>query len=216
MPNPYFYRSRMTTEEFRRLIEYFVDDMTAAEAARRLRKQRNTINLIYNKIRERLAELTESKSPFTQVDSDGRRKGSYNGVEFIRGGEAVGALKPMIIGVFKHEQFSYLTPRPAAVLTEVLPDKDPDTVKRLSRGEYRIDRPFTYDDLLGTYFTFGVSGIDAPPVNFFHFLFSRMKSLYGIPPRTRYLHLKETEWKYNNQYGHPTAELLRLLKQRPL
>lgn len=216
MPNPYYFRSRMSPEDFRRVAINFIDDVTAAESARQIGRQRNTVNQIYRRIRERLVEVTESKSPFTQVDSAGRRKGSYNGVEFIRGGEAVGSLKPMVIGVFKHESSSYGASRPATVLTEVLPDASPDTISRLSRGGYRLVRTFTYEQLLGNHFNFRVSSVDASLVDFFHFFSTRMKSLYGIPPQTRYLHLKEKEWKYNSQYWHPTVALLILLMERPI
>lgn len=207
----------MSREEFIGILyDFTCHNMSAAKAARRAGKQRNTINVIYHRLRERLAEVTEAESPFTQLDDEGRFKGVYNGVEFIRGCDAVSVLRPMVIGVFRPALIHFPVPPLPTVLTEVLPNIDRETLRLLNSGEYRLRETFPYDELLGTYFNLGMIGVDDRDESFYHFFYSRMKSFHGIPPQTRYLHLKENEWRFNHRRENKVAGLLEILTKYPL
>jgi transposase len=219
MLNPYFRRSRMDPNEFLRLVHHFCGNKTATEVAHILGRQRKTVNTIFNKIRARMAEVVERESPFTYVDDAGRRRGRYKGVEFIRGAKEVGALNQMIIGVFEPPFFdpshggNWLMP----VFTEVLPDRKPYTIGPLGAGNYRLSHVFTYDELLGIFDDEPKVKIDLRTDTFYPFFGRRMNSFYGIPPQTRYLHMKENEWRFNNRmvFGWQ-AQLFRLLRDNPL
>jgi hypothetical protein len=215
MRNPYYRGAHLTKEQLQVLVYHFCKNTSAGAVAQRVGRQRNTVNALYNKLRERLAKVTEAGSPFTRVTGEGRRKGSYMGVEFIRGKRAVAALEPVVIGVFQWPVISSL-PCPPGVLTEILPDLDPGTLDSLRAGPYPLIHKFFYHDLLGPYFPYSVLGVDEFSDPFFHFFKRRMKRFYGIPPQTRYLHLKENEWRFNNQKKDLGAELIKILSAHPL
>jgi hypothetical protein len=122
----------------------------------------------------------------------------------------------MTIGVFKAAVIHFPLPPLPTVLMEVLPDTDRGTLKLLSSGEYRLRDVFPYDDLLGTYCNLGRIGVDDRVESFYHFFHSRMNSFHGIPPQTRYFHLKENEWRFNHRRGNKVAMLLKILAERPL
>lgn len=165
-----------------------------------------------------MAEVVERESPFTYVDDEGRRRGRYNGVEFIRGAEEVAALNPMIIGVFEPPFFypSHGRNGLRPVLTEVLPDRKPYTIAPLEAGNYGLSHVFAYDDLLGIFDDEPKVRIDLRTDTFYPFFGRRMNSFYGIPPQTRYLHLKENEWRFNNRFVGWQVQLFILLMDNPL
>lgn len=45
---------------------------------------------------------------------------------------------------------------------------------------------------------------------------SRFTRFKGLPKHTFHLHLKETEWRYNNRHSNTTRTLLRYLRENPL
>jgi transposase len=219
MLNQFFHRSRMSPNEFIDLVGLFCRDKTATDVARLLRRQRKTVNTIFNRIRLRIAEVLEKESPFSQVADRGRSRGSYNGVEFIRGIEQAAALKPMMIGIFRPACFYWTHSRRemTPVFTEVLPEINLENLNSLLKGDYRLTTVFTYDRLLGGSGYYPENKIDKYTDPFYTFFGSRMISYYGVPPQTRYLHLKENEWKFNN----PNAvwrqyRLLNLIIDNPL
>ncbi len=218
--NPYFRRSHTPPDKFRELLEEFCRNYTAAKVAAETGMQRNTINSIFNKIRVRIADSLEAKSPFTHMDLEGRRVGDYNGIKFIRGAGAVGALNPMIIGAFRLEVLSdaELRGRLPKVWTEVLPDIDQWTIKFLRVGKYRVVQVFTYEQALARreHYDRSKIGIDDYQDTFYEFLSRRLKHFNGIPPRTRYLHLKENEWRFNHRDSSRYSALVKLLTERPL
>lgn len=215
--NPYFRRSHLSPEEFRELVSEFCGDYTAEKVAAAIGRQRNTINSIFKKLRERIADSLEAKSPFTYADLEGRRVGDYNRIKFIRGADAVGALDQMIIGVFRPEMLSSdQMRRLPTVWTEVLPDKDPWTIKFLRVGRYRAVQVFTYEQALRRFDDPTKIGVDDYTDTFFTFFSRRIKAFNGIPPRARYLHLKENEWRFNHRTGNRYDELLKLLAEHPL
>jgi transposase-like protein len=219
MLNPYFRSSRMSADEFRELVEDFCANCTATEVARRLGRQRNTINTIFNKIRRRIANTLERESLFSGINEDGKYIASYRGVDFIRGAKAVGALEATVIGVFQRP-----TPfRPmewidsVKVLTEVLPDMEPETLQRLHGGLCPLVQVFTYENLLGGFtYTYRRIGVANETDTFYGFFGRRMQSFHGVPPQTRYLHLKENEWRFNSRATNRAARLLQLLAANPL
>jgi hypothetical protein len=51
---------------------------------------------------------------------------------------------------------------------------------------------------------------------FWDFAKGRLEKFYGVPNRTFYLHLKESEWRFNLGQYDLYGELLKLMEQHPL
>lgn len=195
----------------------FCGRFTAAEVAKLMGRQRKTIDTIFNRIRERITEHQERASPFTIMSWRGKRWGVYNGVEFIRGTQIIGECDP--IGIFEPAfiPVTTSTTKLINVFAEVLPDRNPKTIKLLNQGKYRLVQVFTYDDLLGSlYYSTTQIGIDDHMDTFDYFFMRRMKSFHGLAPHTRYFHLKENEWRFNNRCSNRVGGLLKLLAREPL
>ena len=93
--NPFYRRSRISTEKFRQLVRYFAMDMTATDTAELTKLTRKTVNQIYLKTRRRLAEQCERESPLEggEVEVDE----SYLGARRERGRGAAG--KTIVFGL---------------------------------------------------------------------------------------------------------------------
>lgn len=80
--NRYYRRSRIAEPIFRRLIKAFAMDLTATDAAELTGLSVRSVNTIYLKIRQRIAERCEAQNPFRgEVEVDE----SYFGPKRVRG-----------------------------------------------------------------------------------------------------------------------------------
>ena len=62
--NRYFYRSHISEKKFREIIRLFSADLTAHQIALLAKVNRNTVNLILKKLRQRTAEICEQENLF--------------------------------------------------------------------------------------------------------------------------------------------------------
>ena len=62
MSNKYFFRGKISEEKFRRIVRLFCLDIEAKKSAELTNLNRSTVNNIYRKLRERIAELCEAES----------------------------------------------------------------------------------------------------------------------------------------------------------
>ena len=87
--NKYFNRSRLSEKKFREIIRLFVADLTASQIILLVQINRNTVNSILKKLRQRIAEICEKESVFEkgEVEMDE----SYFGAKRIRGLRGRGA-----------------------------------------------------------------------------------------------------------------------------
>lgn len=65
MSKKYFFRGKISDEKFRTVLRLFCLDMEAKKTAEFTGLNQNTVNNIYNKLRERIAGLCGLESPFT-------------------------------------------------------------------------------------------------------------------------------------------------------
>ena len=98
--NKYYYRSKISERKFRELVRYFSLDFTASDTARLTGLSVRSVNTIFLKMRQRIAENCEQQSPvegIVEVDE------SYFGARRIRGKRGRGASgKTIVFGIFKH------------------------------------------------------------------------------------------------------------------
>ena len=109
--NRYYKNSKISEARFRRLLKAFAMDFSASDTARLTGISVRSVNAIYLKIRERIAEYCESQSSYSgEVELDE----SYFGPKRIRGKRGRGAGgKTIVFGIFK---------RNGHVFTENVPD----------------------------------------------------------------------------------------------
>ena len=221
--NRYSIRARITTRQFRDILQYFSLDIEATKIAKLSGVNRNTVNRYLRLIRERLLEDCERQSPFNgEVEVDE----SYFGPRRVRGKRGRGASgKTIVFGVFK---------RNGKVYTEIVPDVKKRSLQAIIRGRVDVgsiihsDGWRGYDGLVDvgyekhfrvhhgkSEFVRGrshINGIEA----FWSFAKVRLHRLKGIHKQTFHLHLKECEWRFNHRKKNVYTHLLRLFRKHPL
>ena len=221
--NPYFKRSKISSAKTRQVLRYFAMDLTATDCAELSGVSVRSINAIYLRVRRRLAEHCQTISPLGgELEADE----SYFGPRRVRGLRGRGAgSKTVVFGLLK---------RGDSVYTEIVPDATKRTLQAIIRGRADIasvihtDGWRGYDGLVdvgfdrhlrvnhgGNEFARGsvhVNGIES----FWSYAKRRLVKFNGVPHHTFYLHLKETEYRFNHRHGSVYRALLSLLRANPL
>jgi len=222
--NRYYRRAKISERKMRQIIKYFALDLTAQKTALLTNLTRKSVNQIYLKIRERLAEESERASPFSsckiEVDE------SYFGARRVRGKRGRGAgSKQIVFGIYK---------RNGKVYTEIVPNATKKTLQNIIRGRVALDAVIHSDGWRGynglvdvgyskhlrvnhsdDVFAVGdvhINGIES----FWSYAKRRLQKFNGVPSKTFYLHLKECEYRFNHRNENIQLLLLRLLEQHPL
>ena len=205
----------------KKLIEVFCADLTATQAAKVLRLNRNTVNRYYRIFRERiLAHQLALKHQFSgtvEVDESyfgaTRRRGDPGAKRCGRGSD-----KQPVFGVIE---------RGGRVFTEVVPDCKKKTLQRIIRGKVAFDATIMSDGWAGydglvdfgydahfrilksqrehSHFVDGkvhINGIES----FWSFTKRRLAKFNGTRKNFE-LHLKECEWRWRKNYDKLVDEL---------
>lgn len=221
--NRYYRHSKISEAKFRRLLRAFALDLTASDAARLTALSTRSTNAIYLRLRQRLARYCEASSPLrghVEVDE------SYFGPRRVRGKKGRGAgSKTIVFGIFK---------RNGHVYTEIIPDVSQRTLRRAIRGRVSLDSVIHSDYWHGynglvdmgyarhvrirhsdNQFARGANHINGIE-SFWSYAKRRLARFNGIRQDTFYLHLKETEFRFNHRRGNLYQVLLKLLREEPL
>lgn len=221
--NPYFRRSKISSAKTRQILRYFAMDLTATDCAELSGISVRSINTLYLRVRRRLAEHCEAESP---LGGDLEADESYFGPRRVRGLRGRGAgNKTVVFGLLK---------RADKVYTEIVPDATKRTLQAIIRGRADIasiihtDRWRGYDGLVDIGFDkhlrvnhgnnefarglVHVNGIES----FWSYAKRRLVKFNGVPRHTFYLHLKETEFRFNHRHRSVYHALLSLLRNNPL
>src|SRR5690606_18693728 len=219
----YYRRSRISEKVFRRLIRAFALDLTATDAAELTGLSVRSVNPIYLRLRRRIAEHCELQSPVrgvVEVDE------SYFGPRRVRGKRGRGAGgKTIVFGVFK---------RGDRVYTQIVPDVKKKTLRKAIRGRVSLqsivhsDGWPGYDGLVDVgyakhlrvhhgqdEFARGRSHINGIE-SFWSYAKHRLAKFHGVPWHTFYLHLKETEFRFNHRRDNLYLAVLKLLREQPI
>lgn len=221
--NRYFSRSKISEAKFREILRYFAMDLTATDCAELSGISVRSINTIYLRVRRRLAQYCEQVSPLGgELEADE----SYFGPRRIRGLRGRGAgSKTIVFGLLK---------RGSNVYTEIVPNASKAILQAIIRGKADVasvihtDRWRGYDGLVDVGFdkhlrvnhgknefargNAHVNGIES----FWSYAKRRLVKFNGVPRHTFYLHLKETEYRFNNRHDSLYKALLSLLNKHPL
>ena len=223
MASKYLSRSRISDAKFREIIRLFSLDIEATKIAVICKLNRNSVNRILRLVRTRLAEYCEEQSPYSgvvEVDE------SYFGARRVKGKRGRGAYgKTIVFGIFK---------RNGHVYTEIVPDCSKSTLQAVIRGRVSLDSIINSDGWRGynglvdvgyekhlrvqhskDQFVRGqahLNGIEG----FWWFAKVRMAKFRGMNKSTFYLHLKETEFRYNHRQDDIYKIILKLCRDKSL
>ena len=223
MKNRYSFRSRISEAKFRHLVKLFSVDLEATQIATLIGLNRNTVNRYLRGIRIRIAEYCESQSPFSgEIEVDE----SYFGPRRVKGRRGRGAFgKTAVFGVFK---------RNGHVYTQIVPDCRKATLQAIIRGKVELDSVIYSDDWCGynglvdvgygkhlrvahsnDEFVRGrthINGIEG----FWGYAKSRLTRFRGMNKQTFYLHLKESEFRFNHRQQDLYRVMLDLCRKSPI
>jgi transposase-like protein len=221
--NKYYYRSRISEGKFREIIRYFSADLTAEKTAEFTGLNRNTINNIFQKLRVRIALESEKESPLSgEVEIDE----SYFGPTRIRGKRGRGAGgKTIVFGLLK---------RGGKVYAQIVPDAKAKSLVPIIRGKVSPDSNVhtdgwkAYDGLVDfgfekhyrvhhgkNEFARGkkhINGIES----FWSYAKRRLRKFNGVQKEKFFLHLKETEFRFNYRNEKLYDKILEMLRKKSL
>jgi len=224
MKNKYIIRSRISEKKFRQIMHFFCHDIEAKKVAEMTHVSRPTINKIFDKIRERIAEDCELANPLGKGEIE--LDESYFGAKRVRGqrGRGAGGKIP-VFGMLKRNGKVYTQIVKNCSIQEILP-----IIEEMADKKSRIytDGFKTYDGLADfgykkhyrikhgeNQFANGknhINGIE----NFWGLCKVRLVCFRGIHKHKFYLHLKECEFRYNFRNEYIYIYLLKLIKKYPL
>ena len=223
MKNRYVKHAHISEVVFRKVLKVFCADIPALTAAGLTGLSVQSTQRLYDGLRLRIMKLTMAEArPFAgEVEIDE----SYFGARRVRGkrGRGAGGKTP-VIGLLK---------RGGKVFTEIVENCSKQALMPIIKGQVLSEATIytdgwkSYDGLvLGGYkhhrihhhqnqFARGknhVNGIES----FWSFTKLRLAKLRGIRAHYFFLHLKESEWRWNHRHDNLYLFLLKNLRSDPL
>ena len=221
--NRYQKFSKISERKFRSILRYFALDFTASDTARLTLISTRSINSIFLKLRKRIVQECNKQTPFKGVIEIDE---SYFGPRRIRGKRGRGASgKTIVFGIFKRDDKVY---------TEIVPDASKASLIKVIRGHVSIESIIHTDGWRGynglvdvgyskhlrvnhgrNEFANGnrhINGIES----FWSYAKRRLVKFNGVSRETFFLHLKETEFRFNNRTKDLYKVLLIMLRKQPI
>ena len=223
MKNKYVKHAHISEVIFRKVLKLFCADIPALTAAGLVGWSVQSTQSLYDGLRLRMMELAlEEARPFTgEVEIDE----SYFGARRVRGkrGRGAGGKTP-VIGLLK---------RGGKVFTEIVENCSKQALMPIIKGRVLSEATVytdgwkSYDGLVldgykhhrihhhQNQFARGknhVNGIES----FWSFTKLRLAKLRGIRAQYFFLHLKESEWRWNHRHDNLYLFLLKNLRSKPL
>jgi len=223
LKNRYQKFSKISERKFREILQNFALDFTASDTAGLTGVSIRSINTIFLKLRKRIAQECERQAPFKGVIEIDE---SYFGPRRIRGKRGRGAGgKTIVFGIFKRDDKIY---------TEIVPDASKASLIKVIRGHVSVESVIHTDGWRGynglvdvgyskhlrvrhghNEFANGsrhINGIES----FWSYAKRRLVKFNGVPKETFFLHLKETEFRFNHRFENLYKALLTMLRKQPL
>jgi len=222
--NRYYRRSRLGERKFREVVRCLALDLSASDTARLTGISIRSSNTIFLKIRQRMAQETERHSIFNIMPDNANCV-----LPAMTGTQALprsSGKPPLLFGIHRSND---------SVHTELVPDCSSPLLHNIVSGDQELASVFQPKDWVSRYH--GMVDVrlaqyypvqwhgsqylrSAREMNgsepFWVFTRRRLQRFMGIPRHTYYLHLKETEYRYNRPRDKLYLELLALLRKYPL
>lgn len=223
MQNKYIKHSHISEKKFREILKYFCLDETANKTSIYTKISRNTINKIYDKIRQKifLAHIRQEEKSFGEFELDE----SYFGAKRIRGKRGRGAAgKTPVFGLLKRDGKVYVEIVKNSTREQLMPIIQG---KILEGSTINTDGWKAYDGLILNGYTHHrvfhfhnefargknhVNGIES----FWSYCKRRLAKFNGLTNEKFILHLKESEFRFNNRKQNLYKILLKIIRKNPL
>jgi len=221
--NRYFRFSKLSERKFRHLVKCFALDLTATQTASMTGISLRSVNAIFLRMRRKIAEVCERESPLEGVlEADE----SYFGPQRVRGkvGRGCGG-KTIVFGLLK---------RGDKVYTAIVPNAGKAALQAVIRGRASLSSVVHTDGWAGYHGlvdlgfdkhfriqhqdsqfaqqTNHINGIES----FWSHSKRRLSKFCGVSRKTFYLHLKESEFRFNHRNQNLYKVLLNFLRKDPL
>lgn len=221
--NRYLKHTHISERKFKEIVKCFSLDITATKTAQLTGVSRQTINNIYKKVRQRIKQICDKEFPLKgEVEVDE----SYFGARRVRGKRGRGSYgKTIVFGILE---------RNGKVYTEIVPDCKRLTLQGIIRGRVDINSVIHSDKWRGynglvdigyskhfrvahrdNKFTNGKSHINGIE-SFWSYAKRRLQKFNGVSKNYFNLHLKESEFRFNNRDKNIYKILLKNFNQNNL
>jgi len=221
MKNKYLTRAHISEGKFREILRYFAEDETATKISTYTHINRKTVNKLFYKFRQRIVNISIANTPELgefEVDE------SYFGARRVRGKRGRGAAgKTPVFGILK---------RNGKVFVNVVKNCSRDQLIPIIEGKV-LEGSTIYSDGWKSYDGLILNGYDHYRVyhskdefvrgkahvngieSFWSFTKRRLAKFNGLTDGMFNLHLKESEWRWNNK-GEIYDILLSEFRKNPL
>ena len=227
MKNKYLKGAHLSERKVRELLKLFCEDLTATQIANITGISRITVNAYFKLIRTHIARFCEEKNPLHYHNGNVAFLPMENGTGTShpaaeKNGKSV---KKAFYGIFKRDEQIYTNKMPCIDSTWLYDwmkgriEADADVVEKNHLDVYNGVADFNNVRLLrltganGT--SKGRSQIDEIDL-FWGMLKARLVKFRGLNGNTLYLHVKETEFRYNFRDSDIFDLLLDILHKQPL
>lgn len=221
--NRYLKRAKISESKFREILRCFSLDITATRTSELTGISRPTTNRIYKKLREKIRNICDNEFPLSgEVEVDE----SYFGAKRIKGKRGRGSYgKTIVFGILE---------RNGKVYTEIVPDCSRATLQAIIRGRVEVESVVHSDKWRGynglvdigyskhfrvdhrdNKFSNGRSHINGIE-SFWSFAKRRLQKFNGVSKKNFNLHLKESEFRFNNREKNIYKILLNILRKNML
>ena len=224
MRNKYIKRAKISERKFREVLKFFAEDLTVSKISNLSKVSRYNINSLIQKMRRRIYELSINSNPFfigeIEVDE------SYFGAKRVRGKRGRGASgKIAVFGLLE---------RKGKVYTQIVDDVSARTLQGIIRGKVKLESVIhsdywkAYSGLVdlgyqkhyrvkhsANQFANGKAHINGME-SFWSYAKRRLNKFNGIKDQYFDLHLKETEYRFNNRNENLYKVLLKEFREKPL
>jgi len=187
--NKFYRRSRISEEVFEKILNGFADDLTAKQTEQLTGVNIRSVNAIYIKLRQLIAHYCELDWVSLDIKNKNDIKVTRTAIE--RKCEIEGR-KILVLVLSEYRNHIYL---------------------EIAEDARKQRKPHAGNSRTGQFMT-GPSKQEQRN-EFWLYLESRLLKFRGIAAQTFYLHVKETEFRFNNQ-EHVLDKLKQMLEQSPL
>jgi transposase len=222
MKNRYLKGAHLSERKVRELIKLFSEDLTATQIANITGISRITVNAYFKLIRTHIAKFCEERNPFHFTNGTVSYHASENGTVASNGTVS----KKSFYGIFKNDETIH-TDKIANIDAEWMYDwlkgkteGDKDIIEKYRLHVYNGIADFNSIRLYRINeavpgVSRGKSHVDEIDM-FWGMLKSRLIKFRGLNSGTLYLHVKETEFRYNYRENDLFELLMEILHKRPL
>lgn len=222
MKNRYLKGAHLSERKVRELIKLFSEDLTATQIANITGISRITVNAYFKLIRTHISKFCEERNPFHHTNGTISLHASENGIAATNGA----ASKKSFYGIFKNDD---------SIHTDKIANIDAEWMYDWLKGKTEGDKNIIHKYRLNVYsgiadfnsirlyrineavpdITRGKSHFDEVD-KFWGMLKSRLIKFRGLNSGTLYLHVKETEFRYNYRDSDLFELLMEILHKQPL